>query len=130
MSGWHWLSDTTILALHQRLLSEFGGAAGLRDVGLFESALARPLNKAAHTRADVFELAAAYCFGLVRNHAFVDGNKRIGFAVSAVFLSVNGYRLDASETDALKTILALAAGELSEEDLTRWFRKNCVAIAS
>ena len=109
-----WVLRETVLALHEQLLAEFGGAEGLRDAGLLESAVARPANKFAYQAPSVFDLAAAYAFGLVKNHPFVDGNKRIGFAVAIVFLEMNGYRFTATEADATVKTLALAAGAMTE----------------
>ncbi len=102
--------DETVLALHGQLLALHGGATGLRDRGLLESALARPLKKT----ATVFALAASYGFGLVKNHPFVDGNKRIGFAVGVLFLELNGLRFEAEESDAAVQTLGLAAGAIKE----------------
>lgn len=125
MSAYVWVSEDVILAVHDRLLAVHGGSAGIRDPGLLESALARPKNLAAYAEPDVFTLAAAYAGGIVRNHPFVDGNKRAGFMAAYVFLGRNGWRLHASEADATRAILALAAGEVSEERLAAWFRENC-----
>jgi death on curing protein len=111
-----------ILDVHAELLANFGGVDGLRDRGLLESALDRPRNKFAHGGADLAALAAAYAFGLARNHPFIDGNKRIAFAALIVFLGLNGVDFSAPEPEATATIMALAAGEASEELLTRWIR--------
>ncbi len=100
----------------------------MRDAGLLESALYRPVNLAAYGEPTVFELAASYAFGLARNHPFIDGNKRTAFAVSAVFLQLNGQRLAASPADATATFIALAAGTLGEAELVAWFAKYCVAV--
>ncbi len=120
-----WVQRETALALHGQLLSQFGGASGLRDVGLFESALARPENLVAYGRPTVFELAASYAFGLIKNHPFADGNKRIGFAVAAVFLQLNKRRLNATEVDAIVQTLALAAGNIREADYAGWLERTC-----
>lgn len=121
-----WLLSEAVIVVQEMQISRFGGSDGLRDAGLLESALARPVNKQAYEpEATVFELAAAYGFGLARNHPFVDGNKRIAFAAMAMFLSENGFELAPEKMDALKTILKLAAGELEEDELAGWVEKNC-----
>jgi death-on-curing protein len=120
-----WLRKDTIVAVHQKTLSEQGGRPGIRDEGLLESALARPLNSFEYAnKPDLFQLAAAYGFGIASNHPFIDGNKRVAFYASAGFLRLNGVHLNAGEADAAVTFLALAAGELSEEELASWFRSN------
>jgi death on curing protein len=121
---WHWVDREVLLALHDESLAEHGGGAGLRDAGLLESALNRPLDKANYGSPDVAELAAAYGYGLARNHPFVDGNKRAAFLAIGLFLYANGYRLTATQVEATRTILALAAGTLSEEALTDWIRAH------
>ena len=119
-----WVHRETVLALQERLLAEFGGAAGIRDEGLLDSALARPLNRFAYEKPTMFELAANYAFGLVRNHPFLDGNKRIGFATAVLFLELNGYRFAATEVDATIQTLALAARKLGEAGYARWLNAN------
>jgi death-on-curing protein len=119
-----WLDLNIILDVHAEQLALFGGADGLRDQGLLESALARPVNKFGYGETDLAALAAAYAFGLARNHAFVDGNKRAAFASIIVFLGLNGIDFDVRPEQATAMILALAAGEVSEESLTRWIRDN------
>jgi death-on-curing protein len=119
-----WVLRETALALQERLLAEFGGLGGLRDEGLLESALARPQQLFAYGKPSLFDLAAAYAFGLVRNHPFLDGNKRIGFTTAVVFLELNSYRFAASEVDATIQTLALAAGELDEADYAAWLKAN------
>jgi len=114
----------TILAVHEQLLAEFGGLAGIRDEGLLESALARPENLFHYGKPTLFELAASYGFGLVRNHPFVDGNKRIGFAVAILFLEINGCRFHAAEADATLCTLALAAGEMTEAQYATWLKTH------
>lgn len=116
------------LAVHDRQLAEHGGGQGIRDMGLLESALARPQNAAVYGDPDAADLAAAYAYGITRNHPFVDGNKRTAFVVSVLFLLDNGYRLHAGDADAVRTFLALATGALSEEGLAGWFRANTVGI--
>lgn len=124
MSGWRWVSRQVLLLLHDEGLVEHGGATGLRDEGLFDSALARPLNLAAYGEPDIASLAAAYGVGLAKNHPFVDGNKRVAFLAVGLFLAANGYRLIASQVDATLTVLAVAAGELSDEAFADWIRKH------
>lgn len=128
MSGWRWVGVPLALAVHDRQLAEHGGGQGVRDMGLLESALARPQNAAVYGDPDAADLAAAYAFGITRNHPFVDGNKRTAFVVSVLFLLDNGYRLHAGDADAIRTFLALATGALSEEELAGWFRANTVGI--
>lgn len=117
-----WVPRETVLALQERLLAEFGGAAGIRDEGLLESALGRPLNRFAYQRPTLFELAANYAFGLVRNHPFLDGNKRIGFVTAVLFLELNGYRFNASEVDATVQTFALAVRKLGENGYATWLK--------
>jgi len=119
-----WVLPEAIRALHERLLSEFGGSSGVRDEGMLESALSRPGNQFSYGSPTIHELAAAYAFGLVRNHPFVDGNKRIGFTAATLFLELNGYRFSASEVDATVQTLALAAHELDEAGYAAWLAKN------
>jgi death-on-curing protein len=113
-----------VLAIHDEQLTVHGGSSGLRDVALLESALNRPINKWAYEGAELPELAAAYGFGIARNHPFIDGNKRTALLVMYTFLAVNGFDFVVPEADAAAMILALAAGEVSEESLTRWIRDN------
>ncbi|CAK7255540.1 MULTISPECIES: type II toxin-antitoxin system death-on-curing family toxin [unclassified Shinella] len=108
--------------LHAVQIQRFGGAAGLRDENAFESALARPLNKAYYGCEDIFELAAAYLYGLAKNHAFVDGNKRIAIVATAVFLMDNGFEIVTDDATLYTFVLAVAAGEIDEEGATRFLR--------
>jgi death-on-curing protein len=124
MSEPRWLELNIVLDVHAEQLALFGGADGIRDLGLLESALARPINKFAYGESNLAALAAAYAFGLARNHPFVDGNKRAAFAAIIVFLGLNGYDFDVPPEEATAIILGLAAGEVSEESLTRWIRDN------
>jgi len=120
-----WVRPDVVLAVHEQLLAAFGGAAGVGDAGLLDSALARPKNRREYgPNATVFDLAAGYAFGLVKNHPFVDGNKRIAFATAVMFLELNGYRFDASEADAVLRTLALAAGDLKESQYAGWLKAN------
>jgi len=119
-----WVRRETVLALHEQSLVEFGGTAGIRDEGLLDSALAKPENLFAYGKPTIFDLAASYGFGLVKNHPFVDGNKRAGFIVAVIFLELNGYRFQATEAEAAVSTLALAAGEMSETEFAAWLKKN------
>lgn len=126
-ADWKWVAPKVALAAHREQLAEHGGGDGVRDIGLFESAMARPMNVAAYGEADAAMLAAAYAYGLARNHAFVDGNKRTAAVVSETFLNLNGWTLDTSDAELVVAFLALAAGELSEKELADWFRERIVA---
>ena len=117
-----WLDVTDALAIHDRQLAEHGGGTGVRDPGMLESALGRPINRWAYGEDDRCVLAAAYAFGVARNHPFIDGNKRTAWVVARLFLALNGVAIAFSPEDAIDTVLALAAGELSEEELADWFR--------
>jgi death-on-curing protein len=119
-----WVTYEQVIAIHSRQLRRFGGAPGLRDEGLLCSAIERPANKWHYEQAELPELAAAYAFGLAKNHAFVDGNKRIAFMTMMTFLRKNGVRFAPDQAHATAMIMALAAGEVSEESLTRWIRDN------
>lgn len=116
-----WIDRRALLLLHEESLATFGGASGLRDEGLLDSALARPVNRFLYEATNVLaELAAAYCVGIARNHAFVDGNKRAAFLSIGLFLGLKGRRLRADPVDAVETMLAMAAGRLDEPGLARW----------
>ncbi len=119
-----WLLQRTVLSFHERLLAEFGGASGIRDTGMLESALNRPKDRFAYGSATLHELAAAYAYGLVKNHPFVDGNKRTGFGSAALFLQVNGIPFSATEAESVIQTLALAAGELDEAGYAAWLKDN------
>ncbi|MGE0666843.1 MAG: type II toxin-antitoxin system death-on-curing family toxin [Sphingomonadales bacterium] len=120
-----WLSRRMVDAFHAESLTRFGGAPGVRDEGLLESALARPLNAAAYNPdASVFDLAALYCIGIIKNHPFTDGNKRTGLLAGRVFLSLNGYRFTPNEAQTVLMILAAAASEIDEPALAKWFADN------
>jgi death-on-curing protein len=121
---WRWLDKRALLLLHSDSLAEHGGAAGLRDEGLLDSALARPLNLAACGTPDVADLAASYGLGLAKNHAFVDGNKRAAFLAVGLFLALNGYRLKATQPAAVLTMLTVASGTLNEADFASWIRRH------
>lgn len=119
-----WVSYEQVIAIHSRQLRRFGGAPGLRDDGMLRPALERPINKWQYEQAEMPVLAAAYAFGLAKNHAFVDGNKRIAFMTMVAFLRKNGIRFTPEPAHATKIVLALAAGEVSEESLARWIKDN------
>jgi death-on-curing protein len=122
--AWVWLDKRVLVAGHDEQIAEHGGASGLRDEGLLDSALARPVNLALYGEPDVFELAAAYGFGLAKNHAFIDGNKRIAAIAAEGFLALHGFSLSASDAELVVAILRLAASELDEVSFADWLRAN------
>jgi death on curing protein len=122
--NWRWISRQALELLHDESIAEHGGAAGLRDVGLLESALAKPLNLAAYGQPDLAALAASYGAGLAQNHAFVDGNKRAAFLAVGMFLALNGHRLVTTQMDATLTMLALAEGSIDETQFAAWLRTH------
>ena len=124
MTSWRWVDKRVLLLLHEESLAEHGGGSGLRDEGLLDSALARPLNVAHYGKPDVANLAASYGVGLAKNHPFVDGNKRAAFLGVGLFLALNGYRLLASQAEATLAVLAAAAGDMTESDLADWIRAH------
>jgi death on curing protein len=124
MSEPFWLTRQMVVAFHDEQLAIHGGAGGLRDEGMLESALDRPKNKWSYENTELYELAAAYAFGLARNHPFVDGNKRTALLALYTFLGVNGIDFDVPEAEAAAMMISLAAGEVSEGGLTRWIRDN------
>ena len=119
-----WVRRDVVLAYHDMLLARHGGGAGIRDEGLLDSALDRPKNQFHYNKTNLFELAASYGFGLIKNHPFVDGNKRIGFATTVLFLELNGLEFLATEVDAVIQTLAVAAGEMDEAAFAAWLNKN------
>ena len=121
---WIWVTVEVAITAHAEQLAEHGGGDGVRDPGLLESAMARPQNLAQYGEPDIAELAASYAFGIARNHPFVDGNKRTAAVVSETFLALNGGTLQASDAELVVAFVALAAGELSEDELTIWFREH------
>jgi death on curing protein len=123
-----WLDLGIVLDFHAEHLALFGGADGVRDIGLLESALARPINKFTYGEADFAVLAAAYGFGIARNHPFVDGNKRTALAAMIVFLGLNGVDLDAPPEAATAIVLSLAAGEINEDALARWIADHIKSL--
>jgi death on curing protein len=124
MTEWRWVGAEVLFAVHDRQIAEHGGLDGVRDVGAVESALARPQNLAAYEQPDAAALAAAYAFGLARNHGFADGNKRTAWVVARLFLADNGYHVSFDPADAVKTVESLAAGAISERELAEWFRRQ------
>ncbi len=124
--AWRWIDKRLLLILHDESLAEHGGASGLRDEGLLDSALARPLNLLAYGSPDTADLAASYGFGLAKNHAFVDGNKRAAFLAVGLFLALNGFRLNAAQADATLTVMSVASGDIDELAFARWIRANSV----
>ena len=121
---WVWIATSVAEAVHAEQLAEHGGAAGLRDAGALASAMDRARNLAAYGEPDVAALAAAYAFGIARNHPFTDGNKRSAAVISETFLTLNGHSLDVRDAELVVVFLALAAGELSEHELADWFRAH------
>lgn len=119
-----WLDVPEAIAIHDRQLAEHGGGVGVRAMEMLESALGRPRNQWTYGEDDRCALAAAYAFGVARNHPFVDGNKRTAWVLARLFLALNGVRIDFAPEDAIRTVLALAAGELSEEEMADWFRQH------
>ena len=126
MSRWVWIERAIVFAVHHEQLAEHGGLGGIRDEGLLESALAKPLNLAAYHTPDCADLAAAYGFGIARNRPFMDGNKRTAFVAIELFLAMNGHELVAEDADCVLTMFALAAGELDEPALAAWVRERSV----
>ncbi|MBK6591462.1 MAG: type II toxin-antitoxin system death-on-curing family toxin [Burkholderiales bacterium] len=124
MSQWKWVNRQVLLLLHDESLAEHGGAPGLRDEGLLDSALARPVNLALYEQPDVASLAASYGVGLAKNHPFVDGNKRAAFLAVGMFLAVNGFRLRATQADATLTVMDVAAGVVDEAAFAQWIREH------
>ena len=125
--SWRWIDRRLLVLLHDESLAMHGGASGLRDEGLLESALARPLNLAAHGEPDLAALAAAYASGLSQNHPFVDGNKRAAFLAVGLFLGLNGHRLTASQAEATVAMFGLASGEINESTFASWLRDRIQA---
>ncbi len=126
----NWVSAKVALAIHSAQLAEHGGADGVRDIGLLESALARPQHLYAFGQPDLAEMTAAYAFGIARNHPFADGNKRTAFVVCLLFLAKNGLDLIADDVECIRTFWALAAGEVAEPDLATWIRANSASRTS
>lgn len=121
-----WLDAGLAMAIHDRQLAEHGGGVGVRDEGMLDSALSRPLNQWTYGEDDLCALAAAYAFGVAKNHPFIDGDKRTAWVLARLFLVLNAVELSFTSEDAIATVLALAAGELSEEEMADWFRTHLV----
>jgi death on curing protein len=119
---WRWIKESSVLAIHEEQIAEHGGLAGVRDLPLLQSALARPQNLAAYGSPDVAELAASYAIGIARNHAFLDGNKRTAWVVAETFLLKNGYELIARDEDGVTAMLAVADGSMQEQEFAIWLR--------
>ena len=120
-----WVLDEVVLAIHSMLLAEHGGGNGIRESSMLDSALARARQKISYEpNSSIFELAAAYSFGIAKNHPFVDGNKRTAFTIGVLFLEINGYILEIPEVDAAITFESLAAGNISENELVEWFQES------
>ena len=119
-----WLSRALVMAIHDEQLSQHGGASGIRDEGLLESALARQLNRAAYGEPDITELAAVYALGIARNHPFIDGNKRTAYVALETFLALNGMTFPVSDADAVIMSLRMASGYVSDDDYIAWVREN------
>jgi death-on-curing protein len=124
MTAWRWVRADVLFAIHDRQIAEHGGLDGIRDLGAVESALARPQNHANYGEPDAAALAAAYAFGLARNHGFSDGNKRTAWIAARLFLADNGFDLTFDPADAVRTVEAVAAGSMPEGDLAEWFRQR------
>ena len=123
---WRWIREDAVVAMHSEQIAEHGGRPGIRDAGLLSSALARPQNQAAYGESSVFGLAAAYAFGIISNHPFLDGNKRTGFLAAYVFLDLNGWELTASEVEAVTAVLALAVKEMDEAGFSNWLKDHAL----
>ena len=130
MTAWRWVAGHVAYAIHDRQLADYGGLDGTRDRSAVESALARPQNLAAYGDPDAASLAAAYAYGLLRNHGFADGNKRTAWVIARLFLADNGHQLRFDPAEAVRTIEAVAAGMLGEEQLAEWFRERTVEQGS
>lgn len=127
MTEWRWLSPAIVLAIHERQLAEHGGLEGIRDPGAIDAALSRPRQLADYEQPDVFDLAACYLRGIVRNHGFADGNKRTAWVVARVFLADHGVRLVFDKAAAVRTVESAAAGEMTQSELADWFRGCAVS---
>jgi death on curing protein len=125
--NWIWVTKEVAIAAHAEQIAEHGGGEGVRDINLLESAMMRPQNLISYGQPDAAELAAAYAFGIARNHPFVDGNKRTAAVVSETFLAINGYEMNVTDAELVVVFLALAAGELPEDELALWFREHIQA---
>lgn len=123
-----WIDETDVYTFHQEMLAMFGGLSGLRDEGLLQSALSRPRHLFHYGKPSLFELAAEYAFGIVKNHPFFDGNKRAGFMAAALFIEANGWSFGASEEEVVVHTRALAAGEVGAEEYAAWLKASCSKV--
>ncbi|TDU71046.1 death-on-curing protein [Prosthecobacter fusiformis] len=123
-----WIEKETVLGLHEQSLYEHGGSSGIRDEGMLDSALGKPQNVFAYGHPNIFDLAASYAYGLVKNHLFIDGNKRTGFVITILMLELNGHGFTADEADAAVRTLALAAGDMTEEAYAAWLEANSTPV--
>ncbi len=128
MAGFKWLQKRAVLEMHARQLAEHGGGQGIRDEGLLNSAIQRPIDKCNYGNPDDADIAAAYAFGIARNHPFIDGNKRTALVASRAFLLYNGFQITATKEDRLNTFLSLASGTLTEDELSSWFRSHLLKV--
>ena len=128
--SWRWLLDEVVIAIHDEQIAVHGGSSGIRDAGLISSALSRPKHMANYTDSSVFDLAAAYAFGIIRNLPFVDGNKRTGFLAAYVSLNINGWELRSTEVEAVNAVIDLAAGEMDEPGFSAWLKAKSVMRAA
>lgn len=128
MTGWNWIGLPVALAVHNRQLADHRGGQGVRDMGLLESAMARPRNAVGYGEPDAAALAASYAFGIAKNHPFVDGNKRTAFVVALLFLLDNGFQLTATDADAYAAMMGVANGDLSEGEFAAWLRNNIQTV--
>ncbi|SJM89116.1 type II toxin-antitoxin system death-on-curing family toxin [Crenothrix polyspora] len=124
MLSWHWIDKQILVLLHDESLVLHGGASGIRDEGLLDSAMNRAVNLALYGEPDFADLAAAYGIALAKNHAFVDGNKRVAFLAVGLFFGINGYKLTATQENATSSVMAVASGEMSEAEFAAWIRAN------
>ncbi|HYI72585.1 MAG TPA: type II toxin-antitoxin system death-on-curing family toxin [Skermanella sp.] len=122
--AWVWIAHDVVIAIHEAQLAEHGGASGIRDINLLESALSRPLNLDNYSQPDIADLAASYACGIAGNHPFVDGNKRTAFVVAEVFLELNGGELKADDAACVETMLKVASGDMDQEVMAGWIRAN------
>ena len=122
--AWRWVDRAVLIAVHEMQLAEHGGGAGIRDAALLDSALSRPLNLAIYGEPDAAALAASYGYGIARNHSFIDGNKRTALVAAELFLRMNGWQLVVSDADCVLTMLAVAAGDITEEEFAAWVRAH------
>lgn len=130
MTAWRWIDRAVLIAVHEAQLAEHGGGAGLRDAALLESALSRPLNLASYGEPDAAALAAAYGYGIARNHAFIDGNKRTALVAVELFLKLNGWQLAVTDAECVLTMLAVATGDLTKDEFAAWLRTHAAPRAA